>query len=181
VTNGVRTHRSLQKDAPVSRPVQRSGAIISHAILGGLHHQYVRIKFSVHTGARWCSGASAALAAPSGSRASAAFRHSIKKVRSPLSSVTNNEHTMQRTSATRSCFGHVSSTLHRSSLMRPAWPCLPNWPQRPEAIPRPFPDRPDRQVGAVSSTMAARVPEVAATVLLGYWLDIGSGPSGCSG
>src|SRR6202047_1343594 len=41
--NGVRTHRSLQKDAPVSRPVQRSGAIISHAILGGLHHQYVRI------------------------------------------------------------------------------------------------------------------------------------------
>jgi transposase InsO family protein len=41
--NGVRTHRSLQKDAPVSRPVQRTGAIISHAILGGLHHQYVRI------------------------------------------------------------------------------------------------------------------------------------------
>src|ERR1700738_4449628 len=41
--NGVRTHRSLQKDAPVSRPIQRSGAIISHAILGGLHHQYVRI------------------------------------------------------------------------------------------------------------------------------------------
>src|SRR6195256_2544036 len=41
--NGVRTHRSLQKDAPVSRRVQRSGAINSHAILGGLHHQYVRI------------------------------------------------------------------------------------------------------------------------------------------
>jgi hypothetical protein len=41
--NGVRTHRSLQKDAPVSRPVQRSGTINSHAILGGLHHQYVRI------------------------------------------------------------------------------------------------------------------------------------------
>jgi len=41
--NGVRTHRSLQKDAPVSRPVQKSGAIISYAILGGLHHQYVRI------------------------------------------------------------------------------------------------------------------------------------------
>ena len=38
--NGVRTHQSLQNDAPVSRPVQRSGAIISHAILGGLHHQY---------------------------------------------------------------------------------------------------------------------------------------------
>jgi len=41
--NGVRTHPSLQKDAPVSRPVQRSGAINSHAILGGLHHQYIRI------------------------------------------------------------------------------------------------------------------------------------------
>jgi transposase InsO family protein len=41
--NGIRTHRSLQKDAPVSRPVQRTGAINPHAILGGLHHQYVRI------------------------------------------------------------------------------------------------------------------------------------------
>jgi transposase InsO family protein len=48
--NGVRTHRSLNKDAPVSRPVQRSGVISSHAILGGLHHHYVRIGFSVHTG-----------------------------------------------------------------------------------------------------------------------------------
>src|SRR6202011_2022044 len=38
--NCVRTHRSLHKDAPVSRPVQRSGIISSHAILGGLHHQY---------------------------------------------------------------------------------------------------------------------------------------------
>src|SRR6202790_3467211 len=37
--NCVRTHRSLNKDAPVSRPVQRSGIISSHAILGGLHHQ----------------------------------------------------------------------------------------------------------------------------------------------
>jgi transposase InsO family protein len=40
---GVRTHRSLNKDAPISRPVQRSGIMSSHAILGGLHHQYVRI------------------------------------------------------------------------------------------------------------------------------------------
>jgi len=39
----IRTHRSLDKDAPVSRPVQRTGAISSHAILGGLHHHYVRI------------------------------------------------------------------------------------------------------------------------------------------
>jgi hypothetical protein len=33
----------LDKDAPVSRPVQRSGIIKSHAILGGLHHHYVRV------------------------------------------------------------------------------------------------------------------------------------------
>jgi len=41
--NGVRTHRSLNKDAPVSRPIQQTGSIKSHAILGGLHHHYVRV------------------------------------------------------------------------------------------------------------------------------------------
>ena len=41
--NGVRTHRSLNKDAPVSRSVQRTGVIRSRAILGGLHHHYSRI------------------------------------------------------------------------------------------------------------------------------------------
>ena len=41
--NDIRTHWSLDKDAPVSRPVQRIGSINSHAILGGLHHHYVRI------------------------------------------------------------------------------------------------------------------------------------------
>ena len=41
--NYVRTHRSLGKDAPVSRPVQRAGIINSHAVLGGLHHHYVRV------------------------------------------------------------------------------------------------------------------------------------------
>ncbi len=40
--NCVRTHRSLNKDAPASRPVQRTGVISSHAILGGLHHHYAR-------------------------------------------------------------------------------------------------------------------------------------------
>ena len=40
--NSVRTHRSLGKDAPVSRPVQRTGVIRSRAILGGLHHHYAR-------------------------------------------------------------------------------------------------------------------------------------------
>jgi transposase InsO family protein len=41
--NSIRTHRSLGKDAPISRPVQRTGSISSHAILGGLHHHYVRV------------------------------------------------------------------------------------------------------------------------------------------
>src|SRR5882757_7826308 len=41
--NSVRTHRSLDKDAPVSRPVQRTGVISSRAILGGLHHRYARV------------------------------------------------------------------------------------------------------------------------------------------
>ena len=41
--NGVRTHRSLYKDAPVFRPVQRTGSIKPFPILGGLHHHYVRI------------------------------------------------------------------------------------------------------------------------------------------
>jgi transposase InsO family protein len=41
--NGVRTHRSLNKDAPVSRSVQRTGVISSRAILGGLHHHYGRV------------------------------------------------------------------------------------------------------------------------------------------
>ena len=41
--NDVRTHRSLNKDAPAFRPLQRVGNIESHAILGGLHHHYVRV------------------------------------------------------------------------------------------------------------------------------------------
>ena len=41
--NSVRTHRSLNKDAPASRPVQRTGVISSRAMLGGLHHHYARV------------------------------------------------------------------------------------------------------------------------------------------
>jgi transposase InsO family protein len=37
------THRSLDKDAPFHRPVQRLGTIISQPVIGGLHHQYCRI------------------------------------------------------------------------------------------------------------------------------------------
>src|SRR5450830_927874 len=41
--NSVRTHRSLDKDAPISRPIHQTGIIRSHPILGGLHHHYVRV------------------------------------------------------------------------------------------------------------------------------------------
>jgi transposase InsO family protein len=41
--NQIRTHWSLDKDAPVSRQVQRTGTIESCALLGGLHHHYVRV------------------------------------------------------------------------------------------------------------------------------------------
>ena len=40
--NEIRTHRSLNKDAPQPRAVQRIGNIKSQPILGGLHHHYVR-------------------------------------------------------------------------------------------------------------------------------------------
>jgi transposase InsO family protein len=40
--NDIRTHRSLDKDAPVTRQIQRIGSIKAHAILGGLHHHYAR-------------------------------------------------------------------------------------------------------------------------------------------
>jgi transposase InsO family protein len=51
--NGIRTHRSLNKDAPVSRLVQRAGVIRSRAILGGLRTSlplWSELGFSVHTG-----------------------------------------------------------------------------------------------------------------------------------
>jgi transposase InsO family protein len=41
--NDIRTHWSLGKDAPAFRRIQRTGIINAHAILGGLHHHYVRI------------------------------------------------------------------------------------------------------------------------------------------
>jgi transposase InsO family protein len=41
--NESRTHRSLNKDAPVHRAIESLGAIIARPVLGGLHHQYCRI------------------------------------------------------------------------------------------------------------------------------------------
>jgi hypothetical protein len=47
--NSVRTHRSLHKDAPISRPIHQTGIIRSHPILGGLTITTSGFKFSVHT------------------------------------------------------------------------------------------------------------------------------------
>ena len=41
--NGARTHLSLGKDAPIARVVQAVGRVCAQPVLGGLHHQYVRI------------------------------------------------------------------------------------------------------------------------------------------
>jgi transposase InsO family protein len=41
--NEVRTHLSLSKDAPKFRRVQSVGSLAALPLLGGLHHQYVRI------------------------------------------------------------------------------------------------------------------------------------------
>src|ERR1700730_7131991 len=41
--NEVRTHVSLGKDAPFTRPIKRFGDVVAHPILGGLHHRYARI------------------------------------------------------------------------------------------------------------------------------------------
>lgn len=41
--NNLRTHRSLDKDAPRPRSVQSIGRITSQAIVGRLHHQYARV------------------------------------------------------------------------------------------------------------------------------------------
>ena len=41
--NKVRPHLSLDKDAPDFRRTQKIGRIVAVPILGGLHHQYVRI------------------------------------------------------------------------------------------------------------------------------------------
>ena len=41
--NELRTHRSLDKDAPVHRAIQHVGRIISAPLLGGFHHHYCKI------------------------------------------------------------------------------------------------------------------------------------------
>ena len=40
--NELRTHRSLDKDAPSHRTIQHAGRIISAPVLGGLHIHYLQ-------------------------------------------------------------------------------------------------------------------------------------------
>jgi hypothetical protein len=41
--NETRTHLSVGKDAPISRPIEQFGRIIAEPMVGGLHHRYARI------------------------------------------------------------------------------------------------------------------------------------------
>ena len=41
--NQTRPHLALQKDTRLRRAVQRNGTVIARPVMGGLHHQYVRI------------------------------------------------------------------------------------------------------------------------------------------
>jgi transposase InsO family protein len=41
--NETRTHLALDRDAPLSRTVKRAGRILCRPVLGGLHHEYIRI------------------------------------------------------------------------------------------------------------------------------------------
>src|SRR5580704_4518798 len=47
--NEMRTHVSLGKDTPCTRPIERFGDVVAHPILGGLHHRYARIQISEAT------------------------------------------------------------------------------------------------------------------------------------
>jgi hypothetical protein len=48
--NGVRTHRSLNKDAPISRSAQRTGVSVHATSVADFITIIVEFKFSVHTG-----------------------------------------------------------------------------------------------------------------------------------
>src|SRR6516162_10337969 len=40
--NEARTHLSLAKDAPISRPIKRFGRLTAELMVGGLHHRFPR-------------------------------------------------------------------------------------------------------------------------------------------
>lgn len=41
--NQARPHLALQKDSPFGRAVRRIDSVVAVPVLGGLHHQYIRI------------------------------------------------------------------------------------------------------------------------------------------
>jgi hypothetical protein len=41
--NQARTHLAFGEDAPISRPVQSFGRIVTEPMVAGLHHRYARI------------------------------------------------------------------------------------------------------------------------------------------
>jgi hypothetical protein len=41
--NEARTHLSLAKDTPISRPIERASRVIAESMVGGLHHRYAPI------------------------------------------------------------------------------------------------------------------------------------------
>jgi hypothetical protein len=53
--NRARTHWSLRKDCPIHRRIQSAGIVKSTPALGGLHHVYARMRYSVHTGSGYSS------------------------------------------------------------------------------------------------------------------------------
>lgn len=46
--NCIRTYRSLNKDVPISHPIQRVGPVAARPILAELHHHHARSKVSAH-------------------------------------------------------------------------------------------------------------------------------------
>jgi len=51
LVNGLGTHVSLDKNAPIPRAVQAAGHITAATLLHRLHHRYVLIQFSAIAGA----------------------------------------------------------------------------------------------------------------------------------
>jgi hypothetical protein len=72
--NCVGTHQSLNKDTPVSHPVQRIGVISSRGILGGLHHQYGCVRKSLILPAGEIPAPERGTSRPTGNRALGSWR-----------------------------------------------------------------------------------------------------------
>jgi hypothetical protein len=84
--NGTRTHLSLNKDAPISRAAENAGRIICRPILGGLHHQFGRMRFTVGTAICRASNYAAACSAPDRRLATFVFggqlgRHGLERAK----------------------------------------------------------------------------------------------------